>query len=113
MARYGLGAIFGAGLLAALGGHRLGAALATGRRDRRDAWCLVIDAVLGGIFSGLGRYLPFSATATALAGCRPGGGAVGFYASDPARALPFAAGTLLIAGTAASAIWTTDRADIT
>jgi hypothetical protein len=58
-----------------------------------------------------------SATATALAGSRPGGSDVGFYGSDPARALPFGAGAILIAGIAAGiaavAVRTTDRADIT
>ncbi|MBO0774004.1 MAG: hypothetical protein J2P35_21340 [Actinobacteria bacterium] len=118
MTRYGLGAMLGAGLLAALGAG-IGSLLRSQLAGVIGAlaWCLVMEAVLGGVFSGLGRYLPFSATATALAGSRPGGGDVGFYSSDPARALPFAAGTLLIAGIAAviagGAARTTDRSDIT
>jgi hypothetical protein len=114
--RFGLGAAEGGGLLAALGAA-IGSLIRSQLAGVVGAlvWCLILESILGGLSSSLGRYLPFTA-ATSLGGSRPGGGDIGFYATDSIRSLPFAAATVLVAGIAAAiaagAAWTSGRADI-
>jgi ABC-2 type transport system permease protein len=116
LTRFGLGAMLGAGLLAALGAG-LGALV----RSQLAAvvgvlvWSLLMESILGGVFGSLGRYLPFTA-AGSLGGSRGGGGDIGFYASDPGKSLPFAAAAILLAALAAviaaAAARTTVQADV-
>ena len=111
------GALLGAALLAALGvvlgtlvRSQLAAVIGT------FAWGLIVEAILDGLFNGLGPYLPFTATTT-LAGAALGGGGFGFQGASSASALPFFAAAALVAGlavvTAAVAARTTLRKDIT
>ena len=92
IARFGAGAILGAGLLAAAGvglGSLLRGQLAA--IVTVFAWGLVIEQVIGGLFDSAQPYLPYTA-ATTMAGATLGGG------TSP---LPFAAAAALVAGTAA------------
>jgi ABC-2 type transport system permease protein len=92
IARFGAGAILGAGLLAAAG-VGLGSLL----RGQLAAivtvfvWGLVVEQLLGGLFDSAQPYLPYTA-ATTMAGATLGGGI---------SPLPFAAAAALVAGVAA------------
>ena len=70
------------------------------------AWGIVVEQLIGGLFSSITRYLPFRA-ATSMAGAELGGGT---------HPLPFAAAAALVAGVAvllsAVASRTTVRQDI-
>lgn len=100
LARYGVGAILGAALLAALG-------VAVGSLIRSQiavavgvlVWAFFVEAILGGFFNAVGPYLPFTA-ATTLAGAKLGGGGFGFAGASTASPLPFAASAVLVAATA-------------
>jgi ABC-2 type transport system permease protein len=118
MARYALGHVLGGALLAAVG-------VSLGSLIRSQlavvigvfAWAIVIESLLGGLFTSIWRYLPYTA-ATTLAGTKVGGAAFGpahdLSAGSP---LPFAAAAALVAGVAvvlsALAARTTLRRDIT
>ena len=119
LARYGLGHIVAAALLAAVG-----VALGSLVRSQLAAvigvfvWAIVIESLLGGLFSSVQPYLPYTA-ATALAGSQLGGAAFGpaHNAATSAAPLPFAAATALLAALAivlaVAAGRTTVRRDIT
>jgi hypothetical protein len=62
------------------------------------AWAFFVESIVGGLFSTVGPYLPFTA-ATTFAGSRLGGGGFG-YSGSSASALPFAAAAVLVAGLA-------------
>jgi ABC-2 type transport system permease protein len=108
IARYAIGASLGCGLLALLGvgvgsliRSQLGATIAV------LAWGFVIERVVGGVFSSVAPYLPYTA-ATSIAGTPLGSGTT---------ALPLLAAAALISATAACAsaiaARTTLPADIT
>jgi ABC-type transport system involved in multi-copper enzyme maturation permease subunit len=115
--RDGAGAMLGAGLLGALG-----AGLGTLVRNQVGAvigvyaWGLVVEGIIGGLFSSIGPYLPFTASTT-IAGAALGGGGFGFRGSSTASPLPFFAAAALVALVAtlvaAVAARTTLRKDIT
>jgi ABC-2 type transport system permease protein len=117
MTRFGLGAMLGAGLLAALGAG-IGTLVRSQLADVVGAlvWCLLLESILGGVFSPLGPFLPFTA-ATSLGGSRPGGGDIGFYGSSTGHPLPFASAAFLVIAIvgiiAVAAARTTNQADIT
>jgi ABC-2 type transport system permease protein len=98
LTRFGVGAVLGGALLAALG-----ASIGSLVRSQLAGvvgvvvWCLLLESILGGIFSSLGPYLPFTA-ATSLGGSKPGGGDIGFYSSGTVHPLPFAGVAVLMAG---------------
>jgi ABC-2 type transport system permease protein len=102
LARYAIGHVVGAALLAAIG-----AALGSLIRYQLAAvigvfvWAIVIESILGGLFNSVQPYLPYTA-ATTLAGTQLGEAAFGpaHGASTTATALPFAAATALLAGLA-------------
>jgi ABC-type transport system involved in multi-copper enzyme maturation permease subunit len=102
LVRYGIGAMLGAALLAAIG-------VAVGSLIRSQItvavgiliWAFFVEAILGGFFNSAGPYLPFTASTT-LAGARLGGGGFGFAGSSSARPLPFAAAAGLVAAIAVS-----------
>lgn len=119
---HGAGAVLGAALLAALG-----AALGSLIRSQLAGiigvliWALMIEPVIGGLFTTLRPYLPYT-TATTLAGAPLEAGPGGFrlavhHASAAAGPLPFAAAAaLLVAITVVLSIaasHTTVRRDIT
>jgi len=109
LAAHAAGAVLGAALLAALG-----AGLGSLVRSQLAAvvgvfiWALIIESVIGGIFTAARPYLPYTA-ATTLAGVQLGLGPGGFHVTvrtHPAIAaaaapgpLPFAAAAALLAGT--------------
>jgi hypothetical protein len=112
------GAGAGAALLAALG-------VAVGSLIRAQlagvigvfVWCMVIESVLGGSFTSLRPYLPYTA-ATTLGGAKLGAAAFGpSYAVSTQAALPFIAAAALVAAIAVAvslvAERTTVRRDIT
>jgi ABC-type transport system involved in multi-copper enzyme maturation permease subunit len=118
MARYGAGALLAAALLAAVGvalgalvRHQLGAVIAV------FAWTIIIESVIGGLYTSVRPYLPFTA-ATTMAGSALGGAAFGPAHNVPGGTpLPFLAAAALLAalaaaGAAAAAV-TTVRRDIT
>ena len=102
MARYGIGHVIAAALLAAVG-----VALGSLIRSQLAAvigvfvWAVVVESLLGGLFNAIQPYLPYTA-ATTLAGSSLGGAAFGpaHDAATTAAPLPFAAATALIAGVA-------------
>jgi ABC-type transport system involved in multi-copper enzyme maturation permease subunit len=101
LARYALGHVVGTALLAAIG-------VGVGSLIRSQlagvigvfAWTIVIESILGGLFTSLRPYLPYTAAST-LSGTPLGGSAFG-PAHDLAGGvpLPFAAATALLAGLA-------------
>ena len=107
IARFAAGAVLGAGLLAAAG-------VGVGSLIRSQlaailtvfAWGIVAEQVIGGLFTSIKPYLPYTA-ATTMAGSGAGG----------ASPLPFAAAAALVAAVAALlagvAARTTVRRDIT
>ena len=118
LARYAIGHVVGTALLAAIG-------VGVGSLIRSQlagvigvfAWTIVIESILGGLFTSIRPYLPYTAAST-LSGTSPGGSAFG-AAHDLAgpSPLPFAAATALLAGLAivfcAVAARTTVTRDIT
>ena len=101
LARYAIGHVVGTALLAAIG-------VGVGSLVRSQlagvigvfAWTIVIESILGGLFTSIRPYLPYTAAST-LSGTSPGGSAFG-AAHDLAgpSPLPFAAATALLAGLA-------------
>jgi ABC-2 type transport system permease protein len=80
-------------------------------------WCMVIETILGGSFSAIRPYLPYTA-ATTLGGAKLGAGAFGpGYSVSSQQALPFLAAAALVAAVAAAlsviASRTTVRRDVT
>jgi ABC-2 type transport system permease protein len=102
LARFGIGHVVAAALLAAIG-------VALGSLIRSQlavvigvfVWTIVIESLLGGLFNAAQPYLPYTA-ATTLGGTQLGGAAFGpaHDASTTATALPFAAATALLVGLA-------------
>jgi ABC-type transport system involved in multi-copper enzyme maturation permease subunit len=101
IAGYALGTVLAAGLLAAIG-----AALGTLLRSQLAAvigtflWGFFVEAILGGVYSWMAPYLPFTA-ATTLAGSKLGGAGFGFPTDDTTPPLPFIAAVLLVVGVGA------------
>ncbi|HEY2506616.1 MAG TPA: ABC transporter permease subunit [Streptosporangiaceae bacterium] len=118
LTRYAFGHILAGALMAAIG-------VAIGSLVRSQlagvigvlVWSVVVESILGGLFSAVQPYLPYTA-ATTLAGSTLGDAAFGpaHGATTAATALPFAAATGLLAGIAAVlcviAATTTVRRDI-
>ena len=80
-------------------------------------WALVIESLIGGLFTSIRPYLPYTASTT-LAGIKLGGAAFGpAHNVTGGSALPFAASTALLIGIAVlistTATRTTIRRDIT
>jgi ABC-2 type transport system permease protein len=100
IARDAAGAVFGAGLLAAVG-VALGSLIRAqiGAVIGAFVWAFVVETVVGGLFNSIGPYLPFTA-ATTLAGSPLGGGGFGFSGSSTATPLRFAVAAALVAGVA-------------
>jgi ABC-2 type transport system permease protein len=102
MADYAAGHILAAALLAAIG-------VGVGSLVRSQlaavigvfVWAIVIESIVGGLFSSVQPYLPYTA-ATTLAGGVLGGGAFGpaHDAVSSASPLPFAAAAALLAAVA-------------
>lgn len=117
IARYDLGAVLGAALMA-------GAGVAVGTLVRSQivavvivlVWGLALESVLAGVFSSLGPYLPYTACMT-LAAPHPGGGVLGYATKSHTAALPYLAAVALVAGIvaviASVATQTSLRRDIT
>src|SRR5580692_4786410 len=64
------------------------------------AWTIVIESILGGLFTSIRPYLPYTAAST-LSGTSPGGSAFGpAHGLAGPSPLPFAAATALLAGLA-------------
>ena len=101
LVRYGLGHIVAAGLLAAVG-VGLGSLIRSQLAGVISVfvWTIVIESVLGGLFTSIRPYLPYTAAST-LSGAPLGGSAFG-PAHDLAGGspLPFAAAAALVAGLA-------------
>jgi ABC-2 type transport system permease protein len=99
LARYAVGHVLAAALLAAIG-----VALGSLIRSQLAAviavfvWSIVIESIVGGLYNAVQPYLPYTA-ATTLAGSKLGGAAFGpaHGAADTANALPFAAAAALLA----------------
>jgi ABC-type transport system involved in multi-copper enzyme maturation permease subunit len=118
LARYAIGHLVAAALLAAIG-----AALGSLIRSQLAVvigvfvWTIVIESLLGALVNSVQPYLPYTA-ATALAGTGLGGAAFGpaHGAATTATALPFAPATGLLAAVAvviaAVAAWTTVARDV-
>jgi len=114
---YGGGTALACGALAAVG-----VALGTLVRSQIAAvagvfiWSIFAETIVGGVFNGIGPFLPFTAADT-MAGARLGSGGFGFSGSWSTSPLPFAAATGLLFVVAvilaATAAHTTLRADIT
>ena len=115
IARYGAGAVLGAGLLAAAGAgagslirHQIGAVIAV------FAWGFAVELVVGGTATAVAPYLPYTAAAL-MAGVTSGGG----MPPNPrgVTALPFPAAGAALAGVAvllaAAAAAAAVRRDIT
>jgi ABC-type transport system involved in multi-copper enzyme maturation permease subunit len=132
VAAHGYHVALGAGTIA---GHAAGAALgaalfgaigaAVGSLIRSQlagvigvfVWGLVVESLIGGLFTGVRPYLPYTA-ATTLAGIKLGGAAFGpAHNLGGGGPLPFAAAAALVAATAAAisflAAKTTLKHDIT
>jgi ABC-2 type transport system permease protein len=118
LARYGAGHLVAAALLGALG-----AVLGSLIRSQLAAvigvfaWAIILESLLGGLFTAVRPYLPYTA-ATTLAGTSLGGAGFGpAHAVSGGTPLPFAAATALLAGLAivlgGLAARTTVRRDIT
>lgn len=106
----GAGTIVGHASGAALGAALFGAiGVALGSLFRSQlggvigvfVWGLVVESLIGGLFTGARPYLPYTA-ATTLAGIKLGGAAFGpaHNAAGTAGPLPFAAAAALVAATA-------------
>jgi hypothetical protein len=115
IARYGAGAVLGAGLLAAAGAgagslirHQAGAIIAV------FAWGFAVELVVGGTATAVAPYLPYTAAAL-MAGVTSGGGMPPI--ARGVIALPFPAAGAVLAGVAvllaAVAAASTARRDIT
>jgi ABC-type transport system involved in multi-copper enzyme maturation permease subunit len=99
LAAHGAGAVLGAALFGAMG-------VAVGSLVRSQiagvigvfVWALVIESLVGGLFTGLRPYLPYTA-ATTLAGIKLGSAAFGPAngVAGAAAPLPFAAAAALVA----------------
>jgi ABC-2 type transport system permease protein len=79
-------------------------------------WALVVESVIGGLFTSVRPYLPYTASTT-LAGIKLGGAAFGpAHTVKGGSALPFAAAAILLVGLAALvsvlAALTTMRRDV-
>jgi ABC-2 type transport system permease protein len=102
LARYAIGHIIAAALLAAVG-VGLGSLIRSQLAGVIGVlvWAIVIESLLGGLFNSVQPYLPYTA-ATTLAGSSLGGAAFGpaHDAATTATPLPFAAATALIVGVA-------------
>jgi ABC-2 type transport system permease protein len=119
IARYAAGHVVAAALLAAIG-----AAVGSLIRSQLAGvigilvWSIVVESIVGGLFSSVQPYLPYTA-ATTLAGTPLGGAAFGpaHNAVTSASPLPFAAAAALLAAiaivVAVIAARTTVRRDIT
>ena len=119
---HGAGAILGAALLAALG-VALGSLLRSQLAGIIGVlvWALIIEPIIGGLFTTVRPYLPYT-TATTLAGAPLGAGPGGFrvavhHGSAVAGPLPFAAAAVLLLAItvllSAAAFETTVQHDIT
>jgi ABC-type transport system involved in multi-copper enzyme maturation permease subunit len=118
MARYAVGHILAGALLAAVG-TGVGALI----RSQLAAvigvlvWSIVIESLVGGLFTGVRPYLPYTA-ATTMAGTNLGGAAFGpaHSTTGGGAPLPFVAAAALIAALAAvlalAAARTTVRRDV-
>jgi ABC-type transport system involved in multi-copper enzyme maturation permease subunit len=118
IARYAAGHVVAAALLGAIG-----AGLGSLIRSQLAVvigilvWSIVVESVLGGLFSAVQPYLPYTA-ATTLSGTPLGGGAFGpaHDAATSASPLPFAGATALVAAVtvavAVLAARTTVRRDV-
>jgi len=115
IARYGAGAVLGAGLLAAVGAgagslirHQAAVIIAV------FAWAFAVELVVGGAATAVAPYLPYTAAAL-MAGVTSGGGMPPIPRG--VIALPFPAAGATLAGVAvllaAAAVATTARRDIT
>jgi ABC-type transport system involved in multi-copper enzyme maturation permease subunit len=132
VAAHGYHLAIGAGTLAGWGsGHLVGAALlgvigvTAGSLVRSQfatvigvfVWTIIIESLIGGLFSSVRPYLPYTA-ATALAGTPLGSGSFGpGRGTSGVAPLPFAAATALLAAVAVAgaliAARTTLRRDVT
>jgi ABC-2 type transport system permease protein len=101
LVRYAIGHIVGTALLAAIG-------VGVGSLVRSQlagvigvfAWTIVIESILGGLFTSIRPYLPYTAAST-LSGTSPGGSAFGpAHGLAGPSPLPFAAAAALLAGLA-------------
>lgn len=105
LARYAAGHLVAAALLAVIG-----VAIGSLVRSQLAAvigvfvWAVLIESIIGGLFSSVQPYLPYTA-ATALAGSSLGGAAFGpaHDAATSATPLPFAAAAALLAALAIAA----------
>ncbi len=101
LARYAIGHIVGTALLAAIG-VGLGSLVRSQLAGVISvfAWTIVIESLLGGLFTALRPYLPYTAAST-LSGSSLGGSAFGpAHGLSGGTPLPFAAATALLAGLA-------------
>jgi ABC-2 type transport system permease protein len=118
LVRYAIGHVVGTALLAAIG-------VGVGSLVRSQlagvigvfAWTIVIESLLGGLFTSIRPYLPYTAAST-LSGTSPGGSAFGpAHGLAGPSPLPFIAATALLAALAimfcAVAARTTVTRDIT
>ncbi len=118
MASHGAGGLLAGALLAAIG-------VAAGALVRSQlaavvgvfAWTLIIESLIGGLFTSVRPYLPYTA-ATTMAGSALGGAAFGpAHGVSGGTPLPFLAVAALLAGIATALAWiaarTTVRRDIT
>jgi ABC-2 type transport system permease protein len=118
LAGHVVGAVVGAALLAALGvaiGSLVRSQLAT--VIGIFVWAIIIESLIGGLYTSLRPYLPYTA-ATTLAGTELGGVAFGpAHGLNGGSPLPFAASLALVGAFAAAvaliAARTTVRRDIT
>lgn len=118
LARYGLGHVLAAALLAAVG-TGLGSLIRSQLAGVIGVlvWSVVVESTVGGLFRAVQPYLPFTA-ATTLSGTQLGGAAFGpaHDLTTTVTALPFAAAAGLLAGLAiiiaAAAARTTVQRDV-
>ncbi len=119
IARFAAGHVVAAALLGAIGAA-LGSLIRSQLADVIGilVWSIVVESILGGLFSAVQPYLPYTA-ATTLAGTPLGGAAFGpaHNAATSASPLPFAAATALLVAIAVAiaiiAARTTVRGDVT
>jgi ABC-2 type transport system permease protein len=101
LVRYAIGHVVGTALLAAIG-VSLGSLIRSQLAGVIGvfAWTIVIESILGGLFTSIRPYLPYTAAST-LSGTSPGGSAFGpAHGLAGPSPLPFAAATALLAGLA-------------
>jgi ABC-2 type transport system permease protein len=101
LAAHAAGALLGAALFGAIGAG-LGSLLRSQLAGVITVfvWALVIESVIGGLFTSVRPYLPYTA-ATTLAGIKLGGAAFGpAHNLSGGSPLPFAAAAALVAGVA-------------